>query len=526
MRPTLGRDHGQRWRTAQLHREGGELLAVDVARPGDLHDVGGRPEPHRGGRGRVDAGVEQPAHRVERRHLPSGHLVGDEPVEQRRRRHHDAEVAGDEGEVQVDLDTFVADQRDVLAVAPLPSGPERRRHPVEPGGFQRGDRPRVVVAADQHVDVAGDPQRRIGIVELRSGASLQHGVADTRRAEQFRRGDAGGLGGERAPQRSEVHVDEPGSGLVGPAGECAGIERLQHEPAHPLVRHGVDEPVDVAVRHLAAIASGQRPRHHGGDVAVAWRRARSGRSRSAGRAAVLDPGDQIAEFAFEAQAAGGLGDEEVVTVAALDRGAPQPVQVGRAGLVDAAAGEGGGGEPAADLGFGGLRARQRLRVGEVGRRRADVFADQLDRAVEFGADLGGLGPVEQGVGVGVRADRDEPGGGGIAQARPAGRWRTPRKRLAAVDEVGGRVEGRRDAVLDQRRHHHVAEVVGAVVEGDHDGPLGQGRSPAVAISSEHGGSGVEIDHRVVRRADVRAAPGTRRRRGRPRRRTRHPRGGR
>ena len=94
------------------------------------------------------------------------------------------------------------------------------------------------------------------------------------------------------------------------------------------------------------------------------------------------------------------------------------------GLVDAAAGEGGGDEPATHLGFGGVGAGQRLRVGEVGGRRADVFADQFDRAVEFGADLGGVGPVEQGVGVGVRADRDEPGGGGVARARPS--WRVAR----------------------------------------------------------------------------------------------------
>ena len=51
----------------------------------------------------------------------------------------------------------------------------------------------------------------------------------------------------------------------------------------------------------------------------------------------------------------------------------------------------------------------------------------------------------------------------------------PRKRLAVVDEVGGRIERRGDPVLDQRRHGHVAEVVGAVVERDHHGTLGIGR---------------------------------------------------
>ena len=129
---TVGDDGG----AAQLHRERGERDAVDVARPGDLHDVGGRPEPQRCRRRGVDAGVQQTTHRVERGHLPFGDLVGDQPIEQRRRRHRDPEVAGDEGEVQVDLDTVVTDQRDVLAVAPFPARPERRRHPVEPGAFE------------------------------------------------------------------------------------------------------------------------------------------------------------------------------------------------------------------------------------------------------------------------------------------------------------------------------------------------------------------------------------------------------
>ena len=94
--------------------------------------------------------------------------------------------------------------------------------------------------------------------------------------------------------------------------------------------------------------------------------------RSPGGPAVLHPGDEVAEFAFQPEAAGGFGDEEVVAVAALDRGAPQPVEVGRAGFVHPAAGEGGGGEAAAHLGFGGVGAGQRLGVGEVGGGDADL----------------------------------------------------------------------------------------------------------------------------------------------------------
>ena len=110
-----------------------------------------------------------------------------------------------------------------------------------------------------------------------------------------------------------------------------------------------------------------------------------------------------------------------------------------------------------------------------------MLADQLDRAVEFGADLGGVGPVEQGVGVGVRSDGDESGGRSVAQTRPARGRCAPRERFAAVDEVGRRIQRGGDAELDQRRHDDVAEVVGAVVEGDHDRPLRQVRSPVGSL---------------------------------------------
>ena len=107
--------------------------------------------------------------------------------------------------------------------------------------------------------------------------------------------------------RGEVHVDEPRSGVVGPTGEGAGIERLQHEPTDPLVRHGVHELVDVAGRHLGALAAGKHPGHHGGDVTVGDVELEGVGHGSAGRAAVLDPGDELAEFAFEAEATGRLG---------------------------------------------------------------------------------------------------------------------------------------------------------------------------------------------------------------------------
>ena len=87
-----------------------------------------------------------------------------------------------------------------------------------------------------------------------------------------------------------------------------------------------------------------------------------------------------------------------MAVAALDRCAPEPVQVGVSRPVDAAAGERGGDESAPDLGFGRIGSRQRLRIGEVGGAGADVLADQFDRPVEFVADHRRAGQVRPGRG--------------------------------------------------------------------------------------------------------------------------------
>ena len=124
---------------AKRHRERREVDCVDASGSGDLDDVGRRPEADGRRRRGVDRCVEETAHRVERRQLPVGDRIGDQPVEERSGRHGDAEVAGDEGEVQVDLDSIVTDQRDVLAVPTLPTLTKGGRHPVESDALERGD---------------------------------------------------------------------------------------------------------------------------------------------------------------------------------------------------------------------------------------------------------------------------------------------------------------------------------------------------------------------------------------------------
>jgi hypothetical protein len=71
-------------------------------------------------------------------------------------------------------------------------------------------------------------------------------------------------------------------------------------------------------------------------------------------AAMTDPGTEDAQLALQSVPAGGLADEVFESVAALDRGAPEPVEVGLTRPIDTAAGERGRAKTAPD---GDLRGR-------------------------------------------------------------------------------------------------------------------------------------------------------------------------
>ena len=111
----------------------------------------------------------------------------------------------------------------------------------------------------------------------------------------------------------------------------------------------------------------------------------------------------------------GLGGDEREAVAALNGGPPQSMEIGPARLVHAAAGECCRGEAAPHLGLGGRRSRHCLGVREVCRCRTEVLADQLDRPIELVRDHARIGPVEQGVRVGMGSDSDQPGADGVTQ---------------------------------------------------------------------------------------------------------------
>ena len=240
-------------------------------------------------------------------------------------------------------------------------------------------------------------------------------------------------------------------GSIEPVDGDAGIDERRNHPITPRVdqrdldgdapsretqREVDDDPLDST--EIEALGDQQ-------DAAAA--------AGSAGGTAILHLRDERTEFAFEAHPTVRLGDEELVAVAALDRRAPESVEVGLAGFVHPAAGERRGRESATHLGFRSVRPRERLGVGEVSRRRSDVFADQFDRPVEFVGDHARVGTVEQGVGVGVRADGDEPGTDRVTQPGPRRRRSAPRERFTGVDELRRHVQGGRKIELDEGGHH-------------------------------------------------------------------------
>ncbi len=110
----------------------------------------------------------------------------------------------------------------------------------------------------------------------------------------------------------------------------------------------------------------------------------------------------------------------------------------------------------------------RLGVGEVERGQTEPVADEVDRAVELGGGLAARDPVEQLVGVGVRADVDESSRAGVAERGPREGAPAAGEIPLLLDERGREVERRGHAVPGEDRDRHLGEVGGPVVEGDHD----------------------------------------------------------
>ena len=143
---------------------------------------------------------------------------------------------------------------------------------------------------------------------------------------------------------------------------------------------------------------------------------------------------------------------------------------------------------------GRRRAGQRLGVGEVSGLDTQPLADQGDGAVELPVHRGGGQAIEEGVGVGVGADRDESRRDGVRQGGPAERGAAPGERSAAFDEVGRHVQGGGHPVPDQNGKRLLDEVGRAVVEGDdHRTGLRWGRP------GQCGQRAVEVDHAWARR---------------------------
>src|SRR5262245_10824608 len=90
---------------------------------------------------------------------------------------------------------------------------------------------------------------------------------------------------------------------------------------------------------------------------------------------------------LEPHPAAGLVAEPPHGVADLYRRARQPVGVRRAVRIGPTPRERGRTETCADLRVGVRRRRERLGVGEVTRRHAELLADALDGPVELGRDL-------------------------------------------------------------------------------------------------------------------------------------------
>ena len=136
---------------------------------------------------------------------------------------------------------------------------------------------------------------------------------------------------------------------------------------------------------------------------------------------------------------------------------------------------------------------QRLGVGEVPALDTEPLADQGDGAVELRVHRVSGQSIEEGMGVGVGADRDESRRDGVRQGGPAERGAAPGERSAAFDEVGRHVQGGGHPVPDQDGKRLLDEVGGAVVEGD-DHRTG----PRWWRPGQCGQRAVEVDHAWAR----------------------------
>ena len=152
--------------------------------------------------------------------------------------------------------------------------------------------------------------------------------------------------------------------------------------------------------------------------------------------------------------------------------------------------ERGRAEPLAHRPVGRRGARQRLRVGEVGRRPTGVLGDQVDRAVELVGHVGVGRAVEQRVacGCGTPSTRRRSTAMSVTVGPRQGQALGPEAE-PAVDVVGGQVERGRHAVALEDRRGDLGQVGGAVVERDRrsgragrGGPVGRPRVGPVSRS--------------------------------------------
>jgi hypothetical protein len=130
--------------------------------------------------------------------------------------------------------------------------------------------------------------------------------------------------------------------------------------------------------------------------------------------------------------------------------------------------ERGRAEPLPNLRIRDRRRYDRFGVCEVSSGSSETVLDEADRGVELAHDLQPAEAREDRVRVRVRAHRDETGGPRVAKRGPRERLAMTRERTTLLDEVRRQVQRDRHAVLDEHGKRDLDEVVGSVVERDHD----------------------------------------------------------